>query len=247
MKRTLLLTLFATAVAATCAQAQTLTLISPTVNDGSFESAPTAKTDFPLTTSATGTIPYWAATGAGPTNDTGTQTGGVNENGAIGAFEQYGGGGGGSIFNLVTSRPIAVGDQYTLTFYGVNTFGGASNTATLPLLAAFFYQPAPAAGTSYAYAASGALKTTTFTLMNTSTGGNLVFTQYTMSYTVTAADGSAGSDIGIALTNQSTAYYDGLDNFVLTVTPAAVPEPSTYAMLAVGSLGAILVLRRRRA
>ena len=225
----------------TCTQAQTLTLISPTINDGSFESAPTAKTFFPLTTSATGTIPYWAATGAGATNDTGTQTGGVNQDGNIGAFEQptTTSATGGSIFNLVTSRPIAVGDMYTLTFYGKDTQTSASST----LLASFFYQTPPAAGTSYAYAGQGALGAPmTFTLP----GNGAAYTQFTMSYTVMASDGAANDDIGIALTNNG-ASYNGLDNFVLTVTPAAVPEPSTYAMLAVGSLGAMMVLRRRRA
>ena len=207
MIRPLLLALVATAFVGIRAQAQTLTLISPTTNDGSFESAPTAKTNFPLTTSATGTIPYWAATGAGATNDTGTQ--------------------------------MAVGDVYTLTFYGKDTQTSASST----LLASFFYQAPPAAGATYAYAALAGLGTpTTITLP----GNGAAFAQFTISYTVTAADGSAGDDIGIALTNNGVSY-NGLDNFVLTVTPAAVPEPSTYAMLAAGGLGGMMMFRRRRA
>ena len=242
MKRPLLLALVATAFVGIRAQAQTLTLISPTTNDGSFESAPTAKTNFPLTTSATGTIPYWAATGAGATNDTGTQMGGGPvQSGSFGAFEQPATGTtqGGSIFNLVTSRPIAVGDVYTLTFYGKDTQTSASST----LLASFFYQAPPAAGATYAYAALAGLGTpTTITLP----GNGAAFAQFTISYTVTAADGSAGDDIGIALTNNGVSY-NGLDNFVLTVTPAAVPEPSTYAMLAAGGLGGMMMFRRRRA
>ena len=242
MQRSFLIACIATAFVGACAQAQTLTLISPTVNDGSFESAPTAKTFFPTTTSATGTIPYWAATGVGATNDTGTQTGGnIEEDGTIGAFEQPATTTvtGGSIFNLVTSRPISVGDVYTLTFYGKDTQTSASST----LLASFFYQTAPAAGATYGYAALGALGTpTTFTLP----GNGAAFMQFTMSYTVMTSDGAAGDDIGIALTNNG-ASYNGLDNFVLTVTPAAVPEPSTCVVLAVGSLGGMMAFRRRRA
>ena len=183
-------------------------------------------------------IPYWGATGAGPTNDTGTQVGGnIVEDGTKGAFEQPGGPGG-SIFNLVTSRPIAVGDTYTLTFYGLDSQNAGRTT---PLLASFFYQTPPAAGAAYPYAAVGALGAP---MAITLTG---TFAQYALTYTVTAADMAAGDDIGIALTNNAAASgdYNGLDNFVLTVTP--VPEPSTYAMLAIGGLGGVMVFRRRRA
>ena len=164
-------------------------------------------------------------------------TASIAENGSVGAFEEptTTSANGGSIFNLVTSRPIAVGDTYTLTFYGRDT----QTTASSNLLASFFYQTPPAAGASYAYAGLGALGAPmTFALP----GNGAAFTQFTMSYTVTAADGAAGDDIGISLTNTG-ASFNGLDNFVLTV----VPEPSTYAMLAAGGLGGMMMFRRRRA
>ena len=215
-----------------------ITLISPTVNNGSFETntagAGGGKVD-PMTAvtssgpaSATVNVPYWAETAA--FNDTGVQSGaGLNEDGIYGAFEQPGA----SIFNLVTSRPIVAGDVYTLTFYGRDTNGGVatqSNTFS-------FFTQAPPTSSPYSFLPSAIVESVPFVLSNAA-----ALAMYTETYTAVAGD--AGNDIGIELTD-SGADYNGLDNFNLTVTPAAiVPEPSTYALLAV-AVGGLLFLRRR--
>ena len=232
MIKTPLLVFLAATAAAISAHAQALALINPSTNNGSFETPTTGKVDFTPTTSLNGTVPFWGNTGAAAT-DTGVDAGAdITEDGARGAFEAPGTG----IFNLVTSRPIATGDVYTLTFYGRSTANPA-NVAADPLLASFYTQAVPAAGTAYGYAPiSAALGANTETLSNAA-----AFAQYTLTYTATAAD--AGKDIGISLTNNGN-NYNGLDNFVLNVTPA--PEPSTYALMFVGMGGLVVVLRHRR-
>ncbi len=221
--------------------AQMITLINPTTNNGSFETNTGASKIEPFPTVGSGgaattanPVPYWAitaASAAATTDDTGIQTGvGLNEQGLYGAFEQPGA----SIFNLVTSRPIAAGDLYTLTFYGVDTEGGPGASTTLGVT---FYSQAVPTGATYGFSGT-ALSTTPESLP---TAG---FMEYSLTFAPSAA--SAGADLGIELTN-SGADYNGLDNFVLTVTPAAVPEPSTYAWLAAGLMGLLFLRRRVRA
>ncbi len=204
----------------------TTILISPTINNGSFETNPGVKTDFLAATSGTAAIPYWGSTTG--TNDTGVDVGAdIAENGTYGAFEQPTTG----IFNLVTTRPIQAGDVYTLTFYARDTNGG---TSTEPLTATFFSQAVPA-GATYTYTPIATLATITPTITNAVYSNASL---ETLTYTAT----TAGNDIGIAITN-SGGNYNGLDNFNLSVT-SAVPEPSTYALLSVGAAG-LLFLRRR--
>ena len=231
MNKTFLFSSLAAVGLAASAGAQT-TLISPAINNGSFETPAAGKIDFTPTTSSTAVIPYWGGTTATP--DTGVDAGAdVAQDGARGAFEQPGTG----IFNLVTSRPIATGDVYTLTFFGRSTANPAAVAAD-PLVASFYSQAIPGAAT-YGYTPINAsLATATVTLSNAA-----AFGQYTLTYTATAAE--AGSDIGISLTNTG-GNYNGLDNFVLTVTPAPAPEPSTYAMMLMGLGGLAFVLRARR-
>ncbi len=211
---------------------QVTTLVSPTVDNGGFNSGfaagATNQINFPVAASPTGTVPYWGSTLAGGDADSGVAPGPGNttEEGTAGAYLKYGEG----TFNLVTTRTIKTGDVYTLTFYAQDTGG-----STGPVIASLFSEtPANAAAGSYTPIAT--LATQSYPLL-AQTGQNN-FTQFTLTYTALAAN--AGSDIGINITNGSTITYDGVDNVVLTV----VPEPSTYALLALGVAGLLFVRRR---
>src|ERR1017187_9514360 len=119
------------ALAFTCAisYAQT-TLISPTLDNGGFESA-TAKANFTTPTSSTGVVPYWGSLISPNDTDSGVQVGGnVVYQGAAGSYYKPGEG----AFNLVTDYTIAMGDFFTLTYwaYDSNPTGSAATmTVTL--------------------------------------------------------------------------------------------------------------------
>ena len=82
----------------------------------------------------------------------------------------------------------------------------------------------------------------TFDAANYTTVGT--FKDYTFSFDAVAAD--AGKTLKIYLGHSGGSDYYGFDNVRLNSTVAAVPEPSTWAMMAlgVGALG--LTLRRKR-
>lgn len=231
------------------ASAQTLTLISNTVNDGGFESVGMNKVFFVSPTSSTANIPYWGATlvstagaaVAAPT-DSGSEQFAVStgndisatHSGIAGGFWQPGGNS--TAFNLVTTRPMALGDVYNLTWYGRFTGNGGAQAATL------FSQLASTVGATYTYQPIA-----TLTSLDQTNADNFVvntFSQFSLTYTATAAD--VGNDIGLTYGNSGTAYI-AADDFFLTVTPAAAaPEPSTYALLLAGLGGVSFVRRFRR-
>lgn len=235
------------------ASAQMMTLISPTVNNGGFESTPTTKPLFTSPTSSTTNIPYWGATllnaagtavaaptDSGAENDGGTigNTGNnaVAHTGTYGAFWQPTGSS--TAFNLVTTNPIVAGNIYTLTWYGRTTGGGGAQVVTL-----FSQLASTVTGGTYTYQPSATLITanglndTNYAL----TAANGPFALYTLTYKATATD--AGKLIGLTYGSSGTAYI-GADDFTLT---SAVPEPSTYALLFAGLGGVLLVGRFRRA
>ena len=220
-----------------------ITLINPTTNNGSFETnditGGATQVDFAPTTSgaaasAANPVPYWGvsapATGINSGVSDSASTG-IIEDGSSGAFEQPGG----NIFNLVTSRPIAAGDSYTLSFYGLDSQGGVRSST---VGVTFYSQAAPAAGAAYGFSGTALSAATSEVL---SSGG---FSSYTVTFAPTTA---IGSDIGIEIADTGGDYV-GLDNFVLTVTPgAAVPEPRTCVLLAGGLMGLLFLRRRARA
>ena len=238
------------------ASAQMMTLISPTVNNGGFETSTGAKPFFssPAPSSANGgTIPFWGATlvnAAGTTVAAPTDSGAENDGGTIGntgnnavantgtygAFWQPTGSS--TAFNLVTTNPIVAGNVYTLTWYGRTTGTGGAQIVSL-----FSQLTSTATGGTYTYQPSATLITAnglnnaTYALST----NNGPFAQYTLSYTATAAD--AGKYIGLTYGSSGTAYI-GADDFTLT---AAVPEPSTYVLLFAGLGGVLSVRRFRRA
>lgn len=250
MKKTFLFT--AVVVAAIGIRADAQTLISPTLNDGGFESI-TGKSNFTLATSATAAIPYWGATGinsagttVGAPNDSGGELDGavlasaannnVNHTGASGGFWQPSTQAlASTAFNLVTTNPIAAGNVYTLTWYGRATGNGGAQIVSL------FSQLPGTVGATYTYQPSATLITvngvTNATYALTATRGDYQF--YSLSYTATAAD--AGKLIGLTYGSSGTSYIGG-DDFTLTVQ---VPEPGTWALLVLGGGMLALVARRR--
>src|SRR5450432_2469227 len=119
------------------ASAQTI-LISPTVNDGGFESI-TGKTDFTSPTSSANGIPYWGATllnsagtAVGAPSDSGAENSiGSNtiHTGAAGAFWQPVGSS--TSFNLETSHIAITGDLFTFTWWAYTTGTGGQEVASL--------------------------------------------------------------------------------------------------------------------
>ena len=239
--------------AASQVSAQTLTLISPTVNDGGFESVTAAKPDFVANTSANADIPYWGATDSTPSGgiagdptdsgvDTATATVGamgnnlVTHTGTRGSFYQPGQS---SAFNLVTTSTITANTVYTLTWFGRTTGTGGQQFVSL------FSQATSTvtAGANYAYLPTATLisvdGSTNPTYALSAANGN--FAQYSLTYTSTAAD--AGQYIGLLYGNSGSSYI-GADDF--TLTAAAVPEPSTYAAMLAGLAGLVLFACRSK-
>ncbi len=237
------------------ASAQTI-LISTTVQDGGFESI-TGKANFPVTTSATSAVPYWGATGVTVTGAaaTGTQDTGAQLDNGPGSGTGYtsrSGPGAGSYykpgdttaFNLVTTRPIALGDVFTLSWYARTDIAAAPGVQTITLFTGTYTGSA-----TYTYAgltpatvatAAGATNPTYSLATSTTTDYQL----FTLSYSATAAD--VGKYIGLTAGNAAAPNtFISMDDFNLSVTN--VPEPSTYAVALVG-LGALaFVTRVRRA
>ena len=63
---------------------------------------------------------------------------------------------------------------------------------------------------------------------------------------VAASNSALGSSLGIAIEWRDSAFNVGVDNIDFTVGPAAVPEPSTGALLLMGGLALIGRWSRRR-
>lgn len=222
------------------------TLISPTVNDGSFESI-TVKTLFTATASATTGVPFWGYTGftttgvASTATDSGADIGGnATQQGTKGGFFKSTD----SIaFNLVTSYTINTGDRFSLTWYAFSSGSVLSSQAVN-----LFSQTAVNGAGAYSYDANS-LRLVSTTVGQAGFGlSQAAFTQYTLTGVATAAD--AGKIIGFTFgnagepTNNVNNNFVTADNFVLSVTP--VPEPSTYAFLGAGVVGLGLMLRARR-
>lgn len=239
-------------LAAGTASAQVVTLISPTVQDGGFESI-TAKANFNQTDSTTGPIPYWGATlvttagtGVGAPGNTGAETGApattadnsATHSGAAGSFYQPGSS---TAFNLATGHTTVLGDVYTVTWFGRKTGANGQQALTLftqsptdtPDPTAFLYNPL-----ATVLSVNGTTNTTYALAADRS------YVQYTATYTAAAAD--VGNYVGFTIGNSGTDFI-GEDDFTLTVTAATVPEPSTYAFICAGVVGLWFVNRSRRA
>lgn len=255
MTKTFLCMAVAVAAIGVRADAQT-TLISPTLNDGGFESI-TSKSNFATVTSPTAVIPYWGATGfnsagaaVGAPNDSGGEVDGntvgafgnnsVTHSGTSGGFWQPSNQALASTgFNLVTTNPIVAGNVYTLTWFGRSTGLGGSQIVSL------YSQATGTVGATYTYQ-----PTATLISVNGATNaayalgvGQSNFAAYSLTYTATAAD--AGNFIGLTYGNSGTAYIGG-DDFTLTSTPAPAPEPGTWALLGLGGVVMAVVVHRRR-
>jgi hypothetical protein len=221
------------------ASAQTV-LISPTVNDGGFESI-ASKVDFTSPTSGASSIPYWGATlfnsagaAVGAPSDSGAENSiGSNtiHTGVAGAFWQPVGSS--TSFNLETSHIAVTGDLFTLTWWAYTTGTGGQEVASL-------YSQAPGTiGATYAYSPSATLVAIDGAV-NPTYALNNAYTEYTLNYTATAAD--AGNYIGLTFGNDGGSYI-AADDFTLTVSPA--PEPSVLTLAAVGGLSLLNLMRRR--
>lgn len=241
-----------------------IVLISPTVNDGGFEATTGPKAFFVSPASPTAnpnfnSVPYWGATlvntagnTVGAPNDSGVDPGTTpstgndvspTHTGQAGGFWQPTGSS--TAFNLVTSRAMAAGDVYNLTWFARKTGNGGQQvlrifsqlTSTVTDPASYTYQPDATLLT-----ADGAANAT-YNLGGTpGVAPGTPFAQYSVTYTATVDD--AGKYIGVNYGSSGTAYI-AADDFTLTVTP--VPEPSTYALLGAGLGGLLLMGRRRRA
>lgn len=247
----LLLACAVAGLASGTASAQVVTLISPTVQDGGFESI-TAKSFFGTSNSPSSTIPYWAATlvttagasvgapdnsGAEPAAPGTPADNSATHSGAAGSFFQPGAS---TAFNLGTGHTIQLGDVYTVSWFGRLTGVGGQQTLTLftqspstisdPAL--FTYAPSATVLT-----AAGATDAANYGLL-----ADRSFKLYTATYTAQPAD--VGLYMGLTIGNSGTAFI-GVDDFTLTVSP--VPEPSTYAFLGAGLVGLLIVSRTRRA
>lgn len=228
--------------------AQVVTLISPTIHNGGFESI-TAKSTFGVN-SSTGQIAYWGATLVSPA---GTPTGAPNDSGAeqaapgttadnsathaglAGSFYQPGGAS--TAFNLATTHTVQAGELYTLTWFGRITGVGGQQTATL-----FSQSPNDTPDPNQVtYIPAATLATALGSTPTYALPADRSFAQFTLTYAATAAD--VGNYVGLTFGNSGTAFI-GADDFTLTVTQ--VPEPSTYACIIIGVGGLLLVRRSRR-
>ena len=221
------------------APAQTLELISSTVNDGGFESV-TVKTPFTTTASATTGVPYWGATG--PIVDSGSEP---NANDVqAGTSGSYYRAADSPAFNLASTYSIKAGDQFILTWFAQSS-GATLSTQTVTL----FSQAAPAAGASYTYNGT-TLATADGTTGTTYALSQAGFTQYTLTYTAGAAD--VGKSIGLTFANSNSptdpANFNNTfvtaDTFDLSVVSVPEPRTSTYAVVCAG-FGGLALLRRR--
>jgi hypothetical protein len=221
------------------ASAQTI-LISPSVNDGGFESI-AGKVDFTSPTSSGNSIPFWGATlfnsagtAVGAPSDSGAENN-VGSNtihtGAAGAFWQPVGAS--TSFNLETSHTAITGDLFTFTWWAYTTGTGGQQVASL-------YSQAPGTiGATYAYSPSATLVAIDGAV-NPAYALNNAYTEYTLNYTATAAD--VGNYIGLTFGNDGGSYI-AADEFTLTVNPA--PEPSILALSAMGGVSLLGFMRRR--
>ncbi len=184
-----------------------------------------------------GTITGWQNVGTTASNS-GVQYGSVgtglnnSESGNYFAFQDSddGSGANGGAFQL-TNTVLEAGDQITLTWYAVNTYNAPIQNVDL----------LEGSSPSASFASVSVL--TPINNPNLTLSGT--YTEYTLEYTATAADD--GKYLGVSFTTtgaeNSFAQYD---NFVLTDVSAAVPEPSTCALLGAGLGCLIFIVRTRR-
>lgn len=217
----LLVGLFSTGIAGAA------TLISPTLNNGSFESingtvntANTVKIG-QWDGSASGEIDNWAVWSGVSTasNDSGTQfwsttlTPPAGPEGVRFAFLQPGN----AVTNM-TSYTIQAGDVFTLSWDHVGT---RNLTHTVSLIYMFEGNVVKIAGTDVLATTSG--------------------TTYGGTFTIAADSPAIGSTVGIGVVNTSANWAE-VDNFNLSVV--SVPEPS--AALLLGATGLLAFARRRK-
>jgi hypothetical protein len=219
-----------------CAEAQNV-LISPTVNNGSFEYTGSGagtfdaisgnqKAGFNVTDDNTpyGPVPNWAVWNAavgGPStadNDSGVQ--GIPGDASDGqniAYLQ----GGNAEYNL-TSFVIQAGDVFTYSWDWVLQGRG---TATAQL----------------AYWNGSAIVAIAGTSTSAQSNSGKVL-DVTTTWTVPAGDPSIGDDIALTIAAPSGSNYPEVDNFNLSAS--SVPEPSITALGGLGIL-ALLALKRK--
>jgi hypothetical protein len=128
-------------------------------------------------------------------------------------------------FLQLTSHSMSVGDQFTASFYLLDSFQGTNAAVTL-------------------YKLEANNTRTTLTVGNYAPlPQNGQWGLFTLSYTATAAD--AGRPIGILFDNTTTAFgnesWIGVDSVSLDVV--AIPEPAVLGAICCGS---VLGLARRR-
>ncbi len=220
---------------ATMGNSHAVTLIDPTILNGSFETAvPPITPDSQFSGGFDGNlageynISNWANTNtdftgaAAAYTDTGVrnQTSEAQEGNSF-VFIKPGDGG---AFNLTTYAVLAAGDQFTLTWYA-RSFDGTQGVRIF-------------SSTDGTYATATTLATST-----EATAFDDTYTQFTLGYTAVAGD--VGKTIGVSFFNASSVGFTLFDNFNLNVV-SAVPEPATYLYGLVGLAFCLYRVRRRR-
>jgi hypothetical protein len=165
----------------------------------------------------------------------------------------------GGIFTLINSSSIAGqnGSQHLENFslggtQGYNGAGTVSQILTTSFVAGAIYSL-----TAEADVTSGTVTGDTFFIANSSgvvlastpiTGTTVnTFSTFTVAFASTGLVGDTGQiEVGFTSPSQTTQGNMEIDNFVLSETPALVPEPGSVALAALGGFSLLGCLPRRR-